>query len=204
MSTAYGSISKPVARGELPLPLDIALKDGSLASVTSFDPAEDVDLLPNLRRLMNAEIAAGNTYPQEEQLSEEAFAQYFLSNDAFIVRRREKSGEVLGMFYVKPNFPGRCSHICNGGFITAEPARGLGVGRAMAKAFLTIAPLLGYRASMFNLVFKNNTASVALWRSLGFKEIGVIPKAGRLRVDDREEYVDAIMFHYDFMGKCSE
>lgn len=24
---------------------------------------------------------------------------------------------VAGCFYVKPNFPGRCSHVCNGGFI---------------------------------------------------------------------------------------
>ena len=39
---------------------------------------------------------------------------YFLSHAAFVVRD-VASGAVLGAFYVKPNFPGRCSHICNGG-----------------------------------------------------------------------------------------
>ena len=79
----------------------------------------------------------------------------------------------------------------------------------MALAFLDLAPALGYKASMFNLVFANNTASVRLWRALNFQEIGRLPKAGCLKkkrteieananeVDD-EEYVDAIMFYYDF------
>jgi len=74
----------------------------------------------------------------------------------------------------------------------------------MALAFLTIAPLLGYKASMFNLVFESNTASVNLWRSLGFREIGKIPNAGYLRKTTEsnsveEEYSDAIMFYYSFM-----
>lgn len=73
----------------------------------------------------------------------------------------------------------------------------------MALAFIEIAPLLGYKASMFNLVFENNTASVRLWRSLGFKEIGRVPNAGYLikkteTMDVEEEFVDAIMFYYSF------
>jgi RimJ/RimL family protein N-acetyltransferase len=52
---------------------------------------------------------------------------------------------------------------------------------------------------MFNLVFVNNVPSVKLWKSLGFKIIGVLPKAGRLR--DCEELVDAYMFHMDFEHK---
>lgn len=79
----------------------------------------------------------------------------------------------------------------------------------MALAFITIAPVLGYKASMFNLVFENNNASVRLWRSAGFQEIGRIPNAGYLikRKDpskednnpaEEEEFVDAIMFYYQF------
>lgn len=61
-------------------------------------------------------------------------------------------------------------------------------------------PRLGYQASMFNLVFENNVASVRLWDSLGFKRIGVVPKAGRLKKNgsNEEEYVNAIMFYKDF------
>ena len=79
------------------------------------------------------------------------------------------------MFYVKPNFPGRCSHICNGGFVTARHARRQGVARLMGVQFQRIAKDLGYKASFFNLVFVSNVASVNLWRSLGFLETGRVP-----------------------------
>jgi hypothetical protein len=37
---------------------------------------------------------------------------------------------------------GRCSHICNAGFITTTAARGKGVGYAMGEAYLDFAPKL--------------------------------------------------------------
>ncbi|CAM9814561.1 unnamed protein product [Laminaria digitata] len=59
---------------------------------------------------------------------------------------------VWGAFYIKPNFPGRCSHVCNGGFITDPRRRRRGVARLMGHAFLRLARDLGYKASYFNLV----------------------------------------------------
>lgn len=59
---------------------------------------------------------------------------------------------VWGAFYIKPNFPGRCSHVCNGGFITDTRRRRRGVARLMGQAFLRLAKDLGYKASYFNLV----------------------------------------------------
>ncbi|CAM9951480.1 unnamed protein product [Discosporangium mesarthrocarpum] len=102
---------------------------------------------------------------------------------------------VLGVFYVKPNFPGRCSHVCNGGFITDPAYRRRGVAKIMGRAFLRLARDLGYKASYFNLVFCANEASVRLWRGLEFQELAVIPKAGRLKGMDK--LVDAIQFYYD-------
>lgn len=83
----------------------------------------------------------------------------------------------------------------------------------MGLAYIAIAPLFGYQASMFNLVFENNLPSVHLWRSLGFTEIGKVPNAGCLLKKrasteelNEEEYVDAIMFYYSFIpvsdGQC--
>lgn len=60
--------------------------------------------------------------------------------------------KVWGAFYIKPNFPGRCSHVCNGGFITDPRRRRRGVARLMGHAFLRLARDLGYKASYFNLV----------------------------------------------------
>lgn len=76
-----------------------------------------------IQHLLNDEIEAGNTYPQENQLSLAEFKQYFLAADAFVLRHQ---GKIVGTFYVKPNFPGRSDHICNAGFIVSKDHRGHG------------------------------------------------------------------------------
>ena len=48
----------------------------------------------------------------------------------------------LGTFYIKPNYPGRSSHVCNGGFIVTDAARNRGVGRLMGEGYLEWAPKL--------------------------------------------------------------
>lgn len=101
-------------------------------------------------------------------------------------------GEVLGAFYLKPNFPGWCSHICNAGFIVQPAMRGQGIGRWMAETMLAIAPTKGYTAVMFNLVFATNEPSLNLWRSLGFSTLGRVPGAARLPDGSS---IDAIMLH---------
>ncbi|KAJ3025748.1 UNVERIFIED_CONTAM: hypothetical protein HDU68_006738 [Siphonaria sp. JEL0065] len=195
---AYGSIAAPTVIGGKPLPLPIlaTLKNGTLVQVVQVPSAPDAATVSRLQTLLNYEIRAGDTYPFETEMDEVEFRSYFLSASAFMVADAKDPSIILGTFYVKPNYPGRCSHICNGGFLTAPEYRGQGVGKIMAKAFLVVAPLLGYKASVFNLVFESNVASVELWRGLGFKEIGRVPKAGRLHGSDK--LVDAIVFHYDF------
>lgn len=96
--------------------------------------------------------------------------------------------------------------------------RGSGFGALLAKSYVHYAPLLGYQASVFNLVYVNNIASVKyglflgamqrrltvlyprLWERLGFSKAGLIPRAGRLRTKDGigEEYVDAWVFYKSF------
>ncbi|PVI00896.1 hypothetical protein DM02DRAFT_372425 [Periconia macrospinosa] len=103
-------------------------------------------------------------------------------------------------YYIKPNYPGRSSHLCNAGFIVPPSSRGQGLGRIAARSFCYYGPACGYRGSVFNLVYVNNEASVKLWERLGFKNVGRIPEAGRLRKADGEgeEYVDAWVVHGDF------
>lgn len=226
MSSAYGNITlAPGSRQDdsvvsamlASLSSTLKLKDDSPVSVRrvlvheqyysspTSSPSELLlthDVLDLLHRTLNQVIDAGDSYPQENPLSLEQFKSYFLSNDAFVVINASDSSypvlpkDVLGTFYIKPNFPGRCSHVCNGGFITVSQHRGNGVGTVMSHSFQKLAPLLGYQASMFNLVFANNHASVNLWKKTGFIEIGRLPKAGRL--SNSEEKVDAIMFYMDF------
>jgi GNAT superfamily N-acetyltransferase len=97
-----------------------------------------------------------------------------------------------GVFYVKPNYPGRCSHVANAGFIVHERFRGNGVGRFMAEHVERIAVDLGYRALMYNLIFESNVASIRLWTSREFTQIGRVPEAAQL---DDGSFVDALQFY---------
>jgi len=108
---------------------------------------------------------------------------------------------IVGFYYIKPNYPGRSSHICNAGFIVPRNHWNKGYGRVLARSYLYYGPKLGYRGSVFNLVYVNNTASIRLWESLGFIKAGLIPDAGRLKKDGGgEEYVDALVFYKSFVG----
>ncbi|KAJ6095801.1 hypothetical protein N7486_006547 [Penicillium sp. IBT 16267x] len=165
------------------------------------------DLVKYLHAEFSAEIERGTTYPMEQALGLQQFADYWFGTFAVVAilddegdaagvdglrEGRDWAKVCLGTFYIKPNYPGRCSHICNAGFITTSVARGKGVGFAMGETYLEFAPKLGYKYSVFNLVFANNPASIRIWEKLGFSVIGRVPKAARL--DNSEILVDALIF----------
>ncbi|MEH2055439.1 MAG: N-acetyltransferase [Nostoc sp.] len=175
-------------------PLIKVLKNGILVELDYMNPQEQ----EVVRALLNVVIIEGKTYPQKQPLSQAEFSAYWLSKDAFVVRTSvvdptHKPKEILGAFYLKPNFPGRCSHICNAGFIVQPGLRGQGIGRFMGEAMLLIAANLGYEAVMFNLVFETNIPSITLWQSLGFEIIGRIPGAAKL---DRGQVVDTLIVYH--------
>ncbi|KAF8178611.1 hypothetical protein K438DRAFT_1726214 [Mycena galopus ATCC 62051] len=203
--------------------------DARSVTVHHFPDASAAKLHPGLIDYLGAvmaqEIEDGMTYPQEE-MPADAFESYFFSGDVFLAisnlgspegaegteatltieeARQQRTWEecIAGYYYVKPNYPGRSSHICNGGFVVPPIQRAKGYGSALAKSYVHYAPKLGYRGSVFNLVYTNNAASVKLWEGLGFKKAGLIPKAGRLRRKDGngEEYVDAWVFYKSFVDE---
>lgn len=103
----------------------------------------------------------------------------------------EAGGDVLGTYILKPNQQGLGSHVANASYMVAAPARGRGVGRAMGEHSIDEARRLGYRAMQFNLVVVTNEAAIALWRGLGFEEVGRLPGAFR----SGDEYVDALVMY---------
>jgi len=186
--------------------------------------------LPGLVEYLHAEFAsdveAGMTYPQEGAMGKDDFEAYFFAADVLVgILGHKASPEfadgmmhevdlgvdetkngrtwedcVIGFYYVKPNYPGRSSHICNAGFIVPRNHRGGGYGSVLAKSYVHYAPKLGYQASVFNLVYVNNVASVKLWERLNFTKAGLIPRAGRLKkLGGGEEYVDAWVFYKCFV-----
>ena len=191
MTTAYSGEPSDGTTGIslLPyIPYRTSLPGGRAVEVGPFS---ELEWAPGMD-LLNLIIREGKSWPFEEEFeSVDTYRGYFLSHAAFVVRsvddgidsegKISKSGDFLGCFYVKPNYPGRCSHICNGGFITSPNHRRAGVGRLMGRIFMRVAKDLGYKSSYFNLVFMSNPASVALWESLGFERVAVLENAARLK-----------------------
>ncbi|KAJ5292874.1 uncharacterized protein N7443_008827 [Penicillium atrosanguineum] len=148
----------------------------TLYPITGGPSSVPKDLIKFLHAEFSAEIERGSTYPMEQPMELEQFAQYWFGTFCVLAVLDEE---------------GRCSHICNAGFITTTASRGKGVGQAMGEAYLEFAPKLGYKYSVFNLVFANNPASIRIWEKLGFNVIGRVPKAARLA--NSEELVDALI-----------
>ncbi|MGK7908198.1 MAG: N-acetyltransferase family protein [Synechococcus sp.] len=169
------------------LPLQTKLKSQLTVELNEMREQE----IPSVYSLFNLVVMEGDSYPQQSPLSESEFAAYWLAGRAYVVRGDDS---ILGAFYIKPNFIGRGSHICNAGFIVQPAYRGQGIGRFMGTSALPLAKQLGYRGIMFNLVFATNRASIAIWKSLGFTKLGCIPNAVQL---DNGCFIDALIFYRD-------
>lgn len=84
-------------------------------------------LVEAMRKVFNDEVLRGDTYPHETVVDMQGFESYFFGGDAFVLLRgdytsaelvpttrtsiEEWDHDLLGFFYIKPNFPGRCSHV---------------------------------------------------------------------------------------------
>ncbi|KAH6847673.1 His(2)-Cys(2) zinc finger-domain-containing protein, partial [Chaetomium sp. MPI-CAGE-AT-0009] len=193
------------------LPRHVTLRDRqTVATVVPFASQHQVpeSLLRYLSDQFNKEIEGGDTYPMLEPMSAATFSSYWfqkfggvmllghIESAAEVVEGRDWSKECLGTFYIKPNYPGRSSHICNAGFVVTDAARNRGVGRLMGETYLEWAPKLGYKYSVFNLVYETNVASCKIWDALGFKRIGRVKGAGNLK-SYPDRLVDAIIYGRD-------
>lgn len=150
-------------------------------------------LLKNAFQEFNYVVEEGNTYPFLNPFGYEDFLKYLFEGFSAMLVEGEYSPDwddrseefwherFLGYFYVKPNYVGRSSHVCNGGFVVNHLKRGLGLGKEMGIKYLEYAPRLGYAYSVFNLVYETNVASWKIWDSLGFERIGYVKNVGVLR-----------------------
>ncbi|WWD17202.1 hypothetical protein CI109_101640 [Kwoniella shandongensis] len=215
--SAYGAIAAPANAAPLPI-LDFQLPSPELKLVTYPVHGSDApeELIKYLYEVFKAELEGGRTYPQEGPLTYEAFVSYFFGSTTIVgivqpsdheikedlegARAGRKWEECVGgCYYIKPNYPGRSSH--NAGFLVPPVVRGQKLGLNLGRSYLVYGPKLGYRGSVFNLVYKNNVASLAIWDQLGFTRVGIIPGAGRLKTgpNGTEEYVDAVVVFKSFV-----
>ncbi|KAI9879087.1 MAG: hypothetical protein M1830_009606 [Pleopsidium flavum] len=197
------------------VPRQVTLRDRvTIATLIPFSSSSRVpsSLLVYLCDQLNREIEKGDTYPMISAMPLSSFGPYWFANFGAVmllgeidsvdeVMEMEREGrdwgkECLGSFYIKPNYPGRSSHVCNGGFLVTDAARNRGVGRLMGEGYLEWAPKLSYTYSVFNLVYETNVASCRIWDALGFKRIGRVKGCGNLR-SHPNELIDAIIYGRD-------
>lgn len=193
------------------LPRQVTLRDRvTVATIIPFSSEHQVpnSLLAYLSDQLNKEIENGDTYPMMDGMLAPQFASYWFQNFGAImllgsytsvdqvVEGKDWARECLGSFYIKPNYPGRSSHVSNAGFLVTEAARNKGVGRLMGESYLVWAPRLGYVYSVFNLVYETNVASCRIWDALGFKRVGKIKGAGNLK-SYPGQLIDAIIYGRD-------
>ncbi|EGR49098.1 uncharacterized protein TRIREDRAFT_61081, partial [Trichoderma reesei QM6a] len=157
---------------------------------------------------INKEIDGGDTYPLMDAFTTDAFADFWFQNFGAVmllghIESADKvpdgadwAKECLGSFYIRPNYPGRSSHVCNGGFLVTDASRNRGAGRLMGEAYIDWAPRLGYTYSVFNLVYETNVASCKIWDALGFKRIGRVKGCGSLK-SYPGRFIDAIIYGRD-------
>lgn len=170
------------------LPLRFHLSNGQTLRLESYRAKDHENaIFPILKDAVDA----GQTYPQDSMETLDDFRAYYISHDAFVAVE-EDTGEAVGSFYVKPNFPGRCSHVSNAGFLVRKDRRGRGIGGFLARAYLHIARDLGYKSSLFNLVFVSNAVSQRMCKTMGCIEVGRLPEVGDLKGIG---FTDAIMYY---------
>jgi len=157
--------------------------------------AQDVE---GARSAWNEVVAAGDAFPQIDELGPDEAADFFASQSFTGVAMDTGSGRVLGVYILHPNNVGRCGHIANASYAVSGASRGRGVGEQLVRHSMSTAARLGFRILQFNAVVSTNHSARALYERLGFVEIGHVPGGFRY---DSGDYADITLYYAD-LTRC--
>ena len=122
--------------------------------------------------------SAGDVFAYDESTSEDVARKlWFVAPSVCYVC--EVDGAFAGTYFVRPNQPGRGSHVANGGYMVDPGFRGRGLAVALCEHSLVVARRLGFTAMQFNFVVSTNTGAVRAWEKCGFAVAGRLPGAYR-------------------------
>jgi L-amino acid N-acyltransferase YncA len=141
-------------------------------------PLVDADW-PQVFALFTGVVADGRTYAYPEGLTSDEARALWVERPPGTTVVAVEDGAVLGTAKAGPNRPGRGDHVATASFMVAPQARGRGVGRALGEHVLAWCREQGFLSVQFNAVVETNAPAVALWRSLGFRVVGTVPRAFR-------------------------
>jgi L-amino acid N-acyltransferase YncA len=159
------------------------------ASVTQVRPARESDA-PSVCEVLNKVIAEGDAFLFEAPFAVDEVRAWMQREPACFVE--EADAEIVGVYFLHANSPGRGAHVANAIYAVRPDARSQGVGTRLGEHSLETARRLGFRSIQFNAVVATNRGALKLWKKLGFSVVGRIPKAFRNSADT---YVDLHILH---------
>ncbi|MDX2073856.1 MAG: GNAT family N-acetyltransferase [Alphaproteobacteria bacterium] len=138
-------------------------------------------------------LEEGETYSYTlSEMTPERSLAYWISAPGTQCFVADVEGKVAAVCALRPNRTGRGGHVANASFIVHPDYRRQGIARAMGEHVLKQAKKSGYDAIQYNFVVSVNTVAVNLWKSLGFKVIGTMPKGFK---HARKGLVDVLIMH---------
>ena len=155
----------------------IILKNGVPCTIRNGESADGAELL-FVFQMTHAETDHLMTYPDEntfDAASEAAFLQEKTDSDREIELLAVVDGKVVGSAgFEAVGTKDKLRHRADFGIAILKDYWGLGIGRALTQCCIDCARAAGYRQMELTVV-ADNTAAVALYRSLGFVEYGLNP-----------------------------
>lgn len=189
-------------------PYRILLKDGvtNATIYPVYSPNEiSSTLLEFLWDEYNMEIEKGETLTFYNPLSFDDFINHWFSGSIVVAimivgdepdltnDERQWPSELLGVFNIKPNYPGeRSSHICTGEFLVNAGIRGRGIGKTLTDCYIQWCGDIGYKYIIFNMVLETNVAARKLYESLNFERVGKIKDVAYM--GNEKDSVDGIIY----------
>jgi len=159
-----------------------------MISIRPFEPHD----WPAVWRIIEPVFRAGDAYAYSPNISQAESYQVWIESPSATFVAEDRSGRVVGTYFLKPNQPDLGAHVCNCGYIVDQNVRHEGIGDQLCEHSLKEAMSRGFRAMQYNLVVATNTAAIHLWKKYGFEVIGIVPNAFK---HPRQGFVDALIMY---------
>lgn len=135
--------------------------------------------LEKMRMMWNDIIKDGIAFLGIDLLDKEVFNQMISQQAA--VNCMYVDEILVGYYILHPNNIGRCSHVANASYVLDKTMRGKHLGKYLVEHSIKTAKELDFRGMQFNAVVESNKPALHIYKSLGFKEVGMIPQGFMLK-----------------------
>ena len=149
----------------------------------------DIADTPEAIAIWNDIVNEGIAFPQLEVLDEKTGFAFFSQQSYTGIAQNTDTGEIVGLYILHPNNVGRCGHICNASYAVKKNIRGQHIGEKLVKDCMAVGKELGFKILQFNAVVKTNTPALALYKKLGFTQLGIIPKGFLMKDGQYEDII---------------